>query len=186
MSQDPQYKEYEDRMNKTINALTAEYATIRAGRANPAILDKIRVDYYGAPTPIGQIAAIAVPEARTLTIQPWDISTLKLIEKAIQASDIGINPQNDGRIIRLIFPPLTEERRKEYVKAVHRHAEDGKIAIRAVRRDAIEEFKNLKKKSLITEDDLKDAEKIIQELTDKYCKNIDALTEKKTNEILNI
>lgn len=179
-----QCKAYEEKMNKTLSALSSEFAAVRAGRANPAILDKIRVDYYGTPTPINQIAAIAVTEARTLTIQPWDASVLKAIEKAILTSDIGINPQNDGRIIRLHFPPLNEERRRELDKEVRKYSEDAKIAIRAIRRDAIDVFKAQKKKSEITEDDLKDAEKKMQELTDKYCKEIDAMCSKKSKELL--
>lgn len=181
-----QCKEYEEKMKKSLNSLSAEYATIRAGRANPAVLDKIRVDYYGTPTPVNQMAAIAVVEARTMTIQPWDMSTLKSIEKAIQQSDIGINPQNDGKILRLIFPPLTEERRKEFVKNVHKFGEEAKVAIRSIRRDAIDKFKDSKKKSLITEDDLKDAEKEMQDLTDKYCKEIDGMIETKEKEIMSI
>lgn len=177
-------KEIETKMKKTLASLEAEYAAIRAGRANPAILDKVTVDYYGSPTPINQVAAISVTEARTLTIQPWDISTLRAIEKAINTSDIGINPQNDGKLIRLTFPPLTEERRREIVKSIHKYEEDGKVAIRSIRRDAIEGFKELKKKSMMTEDDLKDAEKDVQDLTDKYCKEIEAVAAKKEKEIM--
>ncbi|HEX3026384.1 MAG TPA: ribosome recycling factor [Clostridia bacterium] len=179
-------KEYHEKMKKTVSVLQNEFAAIRAGRANPAVLDKIRVDYYGTPTPINQMAAISVIEARTLSIQPWDISTLKSIEKAIQQADLGINPQNDGKIIRLMFPPLTEERRKEYVKNIHKLTEDGKVAIRSIRRDAIDKFKDMKKKSVLTEDDLKDAEKEIQELTDKFCKEMDGMCEQKVNEIMSI
>lgn len=180
------FKTYEEKMNKTLAALSSEFAAVRAGRANPAILDKIRVDYYGTPTPINQIAAISVPEARTLTIQPWDASVLKEIEKAILTSDIGINPQNDGKLIRLNFPPLTEERRHELEKEVRKLAEDAKVAIRAIRRDAIDDFKAQKKRSEITEDDLKDAEKKIQEMTDKFCKKIDEMCSKKSKELLEI
>lgn len=176
----------EEKMKKTIAALEEEYAAIRAGRANPAILNKVTVEYYGDPTPISRIAAVSVVEARTLAIQPWDISTLKNIEKAILASDIGVNPQNDGKTIRLTFPQLTEERRKEIVKTVHKYAEDSKIAIRAIRRDAIDEYKSQKKKSLITEDDFKDAENDVQKLTDKYCDQIDKLAAKKEKEIMSI
>jgi len=177
---------HEDKMQKTIDSLLNEFGSVRAGRANPAILDRVRVDYYGVPTPIGQMAAISVAEARNIVILPWDISTLKAIEKAIFASDLGVNPQNDGKVIRISFPSLTEERRKELVKVIHKFAEDGKVAIRAIRRDAIEEYKELKKKSKITEDDLKDSEKDMQDLTDKYCKEIDTLLEKKQKEIMEI
>ena len=177
---------HENKMEKTISALVNEFASIRAGRANPAVLDKLRVDYYGSPTPINQVAAVSVTEARNIVIQPWDISTLKAIEKAIITSDIGINPQNDGKMIRLAFPPLTEERRKELVKNIHKYGEDAKIAIRQIRRDAIEEYKDLKKKSVITEDDLKDSEKDMQDLTDKFCKEIDQLMEKKQKEIMEV
>ena len=173
-------------MKKTVHVLKEEYAEIRAGRANPAVLDKVRVDYYGTPTPINQMAAVSVTEARTLTIQPWDVSTVRSIEKAIQASDIGINPQSDGKIIRLIFPPLTEERRKEIVKDISKMGEDAKVAIRSVRRDAIEKLKALKKSSEITEDDLKQGEKKIQDLTDKFCKEIDQIAQDKDKEIMEI
>ena len=176
----------EEKMNKTVGALMNEYAAIRAGRANPAILDKIVVDYYGAPTPVNQMAAVSVPEARTLLIQPWDKSTLKAIEKAIQTSDIGHNPQNDGSSLRLQFPPLTEERRRELVKGISKYAEEAKVAVRSIRRDAIDKLKELKKKSEITEDDLKDAEKKMQDLTDKFCKEIDGLSAKKEKEIMEI
>ncbi len=181
-----QCEEFEEKMKKTTASLATEYGAIRAGRANPAILDKIRVDYYGTPTPISQVAAISVAEARTLAIHPWDITTVKAIEKAILASDIGINPQNDGKVIRLNFPPLTEERRHDLDKTIHKYAEDAKVAIRAIRRDAIDIFKNKKKKSKITEDDLKDAEKEMQDITDKYCKEIDNMSSKKEKEILEI
>jgi ribosome recycling factor len=181
-----QSKDYEEKMKKAITALGNEFATVRAGRANPAILDKLRIDYYGTPTPVNQIAAISVVEARTLTIQPWDASMTKAVEKAILTSDLGINPQNDGKIIRINFPPLTEERRRELDKTVHKYAEDTKVAIRSIRRDAIDDFKAQKKKSLITEDDLKDAEKKMQDLTDKYCKEIDTMSAKKEKELLEI
>ena len=180
------YTTAEEKMTKTVQALLHEYASVRAGRANPAVLDKVTVDYYGAPTPVGQMAAVSVPEARTLLIQPWDKSTLKSIEKAIQMSDIGLNPQNDGSCIRLIFPPLTEERRKELVKSVYKYAEEAKVAIRSVRRDAIEKFKELKKKAEISEDDLKQAEKKIQDLTDKFSKEIDDTAVRKDKEIMEI
>lgn len=176
----------EDKMNKSVNALVNEYAAIRAGRANPAVLDKVTVDYYGVPTPVNQVAAVSVPEARTLLIQPWDKSTLKAIEKAILTSDIGINPQNDGSVIRLIFPPLTEERRRELVKGVFKYSEEAKVAIRSIRRDALEKLKDKKKKSEITEDDLKDAEKKMQDLTDRFCKEIDDTAAVKEKEIMEI
>lgn len=181
-----QYKEFEDKMKKTVGALSNEYAAVRAGRATPAVLDKVHVDYYGVPTPVNQMAAISVVEARNLLIQPWDISTIKAIEKAIQISDIGINPQNDGKVIRLTFPPLTEERRRELVKNIHKYAEDSKVAIRSIRRDAIDNFKDMKKKSVITEDDLKDAEKQMQDFTDKFCKEIDGMAEAKEKEIMSM
>ena len=180
------YTEYQDKMKKTIDVLAHEFSTLRAGRANAAVLDRVTVDYYGAPTPIQQIATVATPEPRTLTIQPWDQSALKLIEKAIQSSDLGINPQNDGKILRLIFPQLTEERRKDLVKQVHKFGEDAKVSIRNVRRDAIEKYKDMKKKSEITEDDLRESEKDFQDLTDKYCKEIDSLTAKKEKELMEL
>ena len=176
----------EEKMGKTVSVLSAEFASIRAGRANSAVLDKIKVDYYGPPTPINQMAAVSVAEARILTIQPWDVSTLHPIEKAIQASDIGINPQNDGRIIRLVFPQLTEERRKELCKDVKKLAEDSRIAVRSIRRDGIDKVKKMEKASEITEDDLKIAEKKLQDLTDKYIKNIDKLADEKEKEIMAI
>ena len=180
------YVQYTDRMDKTIEVMQANFAAVRAGRANAAVLDQIRVDYYGTPTPINQIASIASPDPRTLTIQPWDGSTMKLIEKAIQASDLGINPQNDGRIIRLLFPQLTEERRKELIKQIRKYGEESKTAIRNIRRDAMEDFKAQKKKSEITEDDQKNAEKDMQKLTDDYVKQIDQLVEKKEKELSEI
>ena len=176
----------EEKMTKTVAVLDREYKSIRAGRANVSVLDKITVDYYGAPTPIQQMAAVSVPEPRILMIQPWDASTLKEIEKAILVSDIGINPQNDGRVIRLAFPPLTEERRKEIVKDVKRTAEDNKVAIRNTRRDALEKLKGLQKSGAITEDDQTNGEKKIQKLTDNYCKEIDELAALKEKEILEI
>ena len=179
-------KKTEEKMDKSIAALTREFATVRAGRANAAVLDKISVDYYGSPTPIQQIATVSVPEARTLQIQPWDTTTLKLIEKAIQTSDIGINPNNDGRVIRLTFPPLTEERRKELVKEVKKMAEDSKVAVRSIRRDAIEKLKAMKKAGDITEDDQQNGEKKIQNVTDKFCAEIDSLQAAKEKEILEI
>lgn len=179
-------KNTEEKMNKTIGVLERDYKSIRAGRANASVLDKIMVDYYGAPTPIQQMAAVSIPEPRVLMIQPWDATTLKAIEKAILVSDIGINPQNDGRVIRLGFPPLTEERRKEIVKEVKKIAEESKVAIRNTRRDAIEKLKALKKANTITEDDVADGEKKIQNLTDKFCKEIDELGSLKEKEILEI
>ena len=180
------YVQYTDKMDKTIEVMQANFAAVRAGRANAAVLDQIRVDYYGTPTPINQIASIASPDPRTLTIQPWDGSTMKLIEKAIQQSDLGINPQNDGRIIRLLFPQLTEERRKELIKQIRKYGEESKTAIRNIRRDAMEDFKAQKKKSEITEDDQKNAEKDIQKLTDDYIKQIEQLVEKKEKELSEI
>ena len=162
------FKTTEEKMSKTVSVLNAEYAAIRAGRANASVLDKIKVDYYGTPTPINQMAAVSVAEARILTIQPWDTSTLHPIEKAIMASDIGINPQNDGRIIRLVFPQLTEERRRDLCKDVKNMAEESRIAIRSIRRDSIDKVKKMEKASEITEDDLKIAEKKIQDFTDKH------------------
>lgn len=179
-------KNTEEKMNKTVEVLERDYKSIRAGRANASVLDRITVDYYGAPTPIEQMAAVSVPEPRVLMISPWDATTLKSIEKAILTSDIGINPQNDGRVIRLSFPPLTEERRKEIVKDVKKFGEDSKVAIRNTRRDAIEKLKALKKANTITEDDVTNGEKKIQNLTDKYCKEIDDLASIKEKEILEI
>ena len=175
-----------EKMQKSIKALQNELATIRAGRANPAVLDKIHVDYYGTPTQINQMAAISVSEARILVIQPWDKSALSLIEKAIQASDLGINPTNDGSVLRITFPQLTEERRRELVKEVHKFGEEGKVAIRSIRRDALEKFKSMKKNSEITEDDLKNCEKDVQNLTDKAVKDIDDVVAAKEKEILSI
>ncbi|HEY8349521.1 MAG TPA: ribosome recycling factor [Clostridia bacterium] len=181
-----EYKDIENKMVKAIGALKEELVGIRAGRANPAILDKITVDYYGVPTPINQLGSISVPEARVIVIQPWDAKILKDIEKAIQKSDIGINPSNDGKVIRLIFPVLTEERRKELTKQVKKIGENAKIAIRNVRRDALEDFKTQKKNGEITEDDLKVAENDIQKLTDKYIEEVDKLVELKEKEIMEV
>ncbi len=175
-----------EKMNKTIDALVREYGTIRAGRANPSVLDRIQVDYYGAPTPINQMAAVSVPEPRTILITPWDKSTLRDIEKAILTSDLGLNPQNDGTALRLSFPPLTEERRKELVKGISKYGEESKVAIRSIRRDALEKLKDMKKKSEITEDDFKGAEKRMQDITDKFCKEIDDIAAKKEKEIMEI
>lgn len=179
-------KNTEEKMNKTVAVLERDYKSIRAGRANVSVLDRITVDYYGCLTPIQQMAAVSVPEPRILMIQPWDATTLKDIEKAILTSDIGINPQNDGRVIRLSFPPLTEERRKDIVKEVRKTAEENKVAIRNTRRDAIEKLKALKKANTITEDDVADGEKKIQNLTDKFCKEIDDLAALKEKEIMEI
>lgn len=176
----------EERMNRRIDHMCSEYAEIRAGRANPAVLDKVKVDYYGAPTPVNQLAAVSVTEARTLTIQPWDASVLREIEKAIQKSDIGINPMNDGKVIRLVFPPLTEDRRKEIVKDVQKIAEDTKVQIRNVRRETIEKLKAMKKAGELTEDDLKQAEKKTQELTDKFTKKADTISADKQKEVLEL
>ena len=181
-----EYKVFEEKMRKSINSVSADFAAVRAGRANAAVLDRIMVDYYGTPTPIHQIASIGSPDPRTLTIQPWDAQAVKLICKAIQESDLGINPQNDGKIIRLAFPQLTEERRKELVKQIAKYAEGGKVAIRNIRRDAVEAFKAQKKNGEITEDDMKIAEKDIQKMTDDMSKEIDALTEKKEKELLEV
>ena len=175
-----------ERMNKSINALIAEYATIRAGRANAAVLDKITVDYYGTATPIQQLATVSATDARTLTIQPWDASVLGGIAKAIQASDLGINPQNDGKVIRLNFPPLTEERRKQICKDIQKTAEDSKIACRQIRRDSIEKLKAMKKASEITEDDLKNGETKIQKITDDFVKQIEKIAADKEAEIMEI
>jgi len=175
-----------EKMEKTLKVLGSDFAAIRAGRANPAVLDRIMVDYYGAPTPINQMAAVSVAEARVLVIQPWDKSTLKAIEKAIQASDIGINPQNDGNVIRLTFPQLTEDRRKELVKDIKKMGEDCKVAIRSIRRDAMEKFKAMKKNGDITEDDLKDCEDEIQKITDKFVKEVEGHVADKEKEILSI
>ena len=181
-----QLKKAEERMGRRIDHMQSEFAAIRAGRANPAVLDKVKVDYYGAPTPVNQLAAVSVTEARTLTIQPWDMSVLKLIEKAIQTSEVGINPQNDGKVIRLVFPPLTEARRKEIVKDVQKSAEETKAQIRNVRRDAIDALKAMKKNGELTEDDLKHGEKKTQDLTDKFIKDIDSRSAVKQKEILEL
>ena len=176
----------EEKMNKTISVLQENFSEVRAGRANPAILNKISVEYYGTPTPINQVAGISVPEARLIMIQPWDTSILKEIEKAILASDIGINPNNDGKVIRLAFPELTEERRKELVKEIKKMAEESKVAIRAIRRDAIDKAKAMQKNSEITEDDLRGAEDSVQKLTDKKIEEIDKILADKEKEILTI
>ena len=173
-------------MEKSISVMLSDFSAIRAGRANPNVLDKVKVDYYGAPTPVNQMAAVSVAEARVLVITPWDKTTLKAIEKAIQASDIGINPQNDGQVIRLTFPQLTEDRRKEIVKDVKKGGEETKVAIRSIRRDAMEKIKAMKKNSEITEDEQKDGEEDIQKMTDKFCKEVDEHVAEKEKEILSI
>ena len=179
-------KVYEEKMEKSINAMMDELASIRAGRANPHVLDKIKVDYYGTPTPIQQVGNISVPEARMIVIQPWEKSLIKAIEKAIQASDLGINPSNDGSVIRLVFPELTEDRRKELAKDVKKKGEAAKVAVRNIRRDANEAFKKQEKNNEISEDDLKDATEQIQKITDKAIEKIDKAVENKTKEILTV
>ena len=179
-----EYKVYEDKMKKSIDSVAADFASVRAGRANASVLDRITVDYYGSPTPIQQIASISSPDPRSLVIQPWDTSAVKLIKKAIETSDLGINPQDDGRSLRLSFPQLTEERRKDLVKQIRKYAEAGKVAIRNIRRDAMDNFKKQEKKSEITEDELKQAEKDLQKLTDDSCKKIDELLAKKEKELM--
>lgn len=179
-------KQASEKMEKCISSLDYEFSTIRAGRANPSVLDKVTVDYYGVPTAINAMAAISVSEARILVVQPWDMSSLKAIEKAIMASDIGITPTNDGKALRIVFPQLTEERRKELVKQIHKYGEEGKIAVRNVRRDAMDKFKAMKKGSEITEDDLKDCEKEIQKLTDKSIEKVDKLCAAKEKEIMTV
>ena len=181
-----EYQEFENKMKKTCDALESQFATIRAGRANSAVLDQITVDYYGVPTPINQVASIATPDARSLLIQPWDGSILKGIEKAIMTSDLGIHPQNDGRMIRLVFPPLTEERRLDLVRQTKKYGEEAKVAIRNIRRDAIEKFKKMQKSSEITEDDYKNTEKDIQKLTDDFIKEIDKIMSNKEKELREI
>ena len=181
-----EYKNIEDKMKKIISVLKEDFANIRAGKANPAILDKVMIDYYGIPTPVNQLGTVSVPEARIITIQPWEAKLLKEIEKAIQKSDININPNNDGKVIRLVFPQLTEERRKELIKTVKKYAEEAKIAIRAIRRDSIEMFKVQKKSGEITEDDLKGIEKDVQNLTDEFIAKIDRLVAAKESEIMEV
>ena len=179
-------KPYEDRMNKSVEALEKELDTIRAGRANPRVLDRIMVDYYGTPTPINQVGNISVPEGRLLQIQPYDASTIKAIEKAIMTSELGINPTNDGKVIRLVFPELTEERRKALAKDVKKKGEDAKVAMRNIRRDALDAFKKEQKKGDLTEDDLKNLEKEIQKLTDDYVAELDKRVDSKNKEILTV
>lgn len=180
------YKSLDDKMEKSISVYSEKLSEVRAGRANPAILNKVKIDYYGTPTPINQVAGVSVPEARLIVIQPWDASVLKDIEKAILASDIGINPNNDGKVIRLNFPELNEERRKEIVKDIRKLAEEAKVAIRSIRRDAMDEAKEMQKKSEITEDDLKNEENEIQKLTDKKVEEIDSMLASKEREVMSI
>ena len=182
---DERIQKYEEKMKKTLGSLEAELATIRAGRANPHILDKLTVDYYGSPTPIQQVANITVPEARMIQIQPWESSMIKAIEKAILCSDLGLNPSNDGKMIRLVFPELTEERRKELVKDVKKKGEGAKVAVRNIRRDANDAFKKLAKQD-VSEDEIKELEDQIQKLTDKYIKEVDKAIENKSKEILTV
>lgn len=179
-------KSAEGRMKKTLNSLQGDFGSVRAGRANAQVLDRITVEYYGTPTPLNQVAAIASPDPRQLTIQPWDASLLRAIEKAINTSDLGINPQNDGRLIRLTFPQLTEERRRDLTKQVKKYGEGAKVAVRNIRRDTVDKVKAMKKKSEITEDDAKDMEKDIQKLTDDYCKKIDTMTADKEKELMSV
>jgi len=177
------HKEFKERMQKSLDHLASEFATVRAGRANPAVLDHIQVEYYGSPTPIQQVASISSPDPRSLVIQPWDSSILKGIEKAILTSDLGINPTNDGKCIRLLFPQLTEERRKDLAKQVKKYGEECKVAIRNIRRDAMDTYKKQQKASEITEDDLKGMEKDMQKMTDEYIKKVDEMTAKKEKEL---
>ena len=180
------YTNLKERMEKSIGAFKEKLSEIRAGRANPAILNKVKIDYYGTPTPINQVAGVSVPEARLIVIQPWDVSVLKDIEKAILASDIGLNPNNDGKVIRLAFPELTEERRKDLAKEIRKIAEEAKVSIRAIRRDGIDEAKVKQKNSEITEDELKSAETEIQKITDKYIDEIDKILADKEKEIMSV
>ena len=182
---DARLQQYEDKMRKAIEFLEGDYNTIRAGRANPHVLDKIRVDYYGTPTPIQQVSNVTVPEPRIIQIAPWEKSLIKVIEKAIMTSDIGINPTNDGVVIRLVFPELTEERRKDLVKDVKKRGEEGKVAIRNTRRDGNDAFKKLAKTE-VSEDEIKELEEKLQKMTDKFIKNIDKLVEEKSKEILTV
>ena len=181
-----EYKVYQEKMKKSIDSVVSDFDAVRAGRANSAVLNRISVDYYGTPTPIQQIAAVGTPDPRTLVITPWDASALRGIEKAILESDLGINPSNDGKSIRLAFPQLTEERRKELVKQIRKYAENGKVAVRNIRRDAVDHFKKMQKASEITEDELKSAEKDLQKLTDDSCKEIDTLLANKEKELMSV
>ena len=184
MSLSAELKPFDEKMLKTIESVKADFAAVRAGRANAGVLDRITVEYYGSPTPLNQVAAISSPDPRTLTIQPWDRSLMKAIEKAILTSDLGIHPQNDGVVIRLAFPQLTEERRRDLTKQVRKYGEGGKVAIRNIRRDAMDTLKKMKKKNELTEDDQKNLEKELQDLTDKRCKDVDELTAKKEKELM--
>ena len=181
-----EYKVYEEKMKKSIESVAGDFAAVRAGRANASVLNRIMVDYYGTPTPIQQVASVGSPDPRTLVITPWDAKALRSIEKAILESDLGINPQNDGKCIRLAFPQLTEERRKELVKQIHKYTEGGKVAIRNIRRDAMENFKKQQKNSEITEDEMKMVEKDMQKLTDDSCKELDKLLENKEKELMSV
>ena len=183
---DSSVKVYQEKMTKTVSVLKEEFNAVRAGRANPHILDKITVDYYGQATPLQQVGNITVPEARMIQIQPWDASVIKAIEKALNMSDIGIPPSSDGKVIRLVFPELTEEKRKELTKKVKHLGEEAKVAVRNIRRDAVQDFKKQEQDKLLTEDDLKDLETEIQELTDKFVKEIDKAVEEKTKEIMTV
>lgn len=183
---DERIREYDTKMIKSYDNLLAEFGAIRAGRANPHVLDRIVVDYYGTPTPLQQVGNITVPEARMIQIQPWDASLVKAIEKALMTSDLGINPSNDGKVIRLVFPELTEERRKDLVKDVKKKGENAKIAVRNIRRDANDSFKKLSKASDVSEDDIKELEDKVQKMTDKYIKEIDKAVEEKSKEILTV
>ena len=183
---DELYQPFEEKMRKTISVLKDELGAIRAGRANPALLDRITVDYYGALTPITQLCNLSVPEARIIVIQPWEARMLKEVEKAIQKSDLGINPNNDGKVLRLIFPVLTEERRKDLTKMTKKLGEESKVALRAIRRDAVEQFKKEKKSGEMTEDDLRDAEKEIQTVTERYVAEVDKALAEKEKEIMEI
>ena len=180
------FKDYTRKMERTLEVLQEEFGAVRAGRANARVLDRISVEYYGSETPIGQVASISSPDPRTLVIQPWDNSLLRAIEKAIQQSDLGINPQNDGKVVRLTFPQLTEERRRDLAKQVKKYSEAGKVAVRNIRRDTMDKIKAMKKKAEITEDDVKDLEKDIQKLTDDYCKKIDVLAAEKEKELMSV
>jgi ribosome recycling factor len=180
------FKDFSRRMEKALEHLAEEFAAVRAGRANAKVLDRITVEYYGSETPLNGVATISSPDARTLVVSPWDTKLLKDIQKAIQTSDLGINPQNDGRVIRLVFPQLTEERRKELAKQVRKYGEDGKVAVRNIRRDAMDKFKKMQKSNELTEDDLKIMEKDLQKLTDEYIKEVEKLTEAKEKELFSI
>lgn len=181
-----QIKHCKEKMQKTLDSLDREFKTVKAGRANPNVLDRVTVDYYGTPTPINQMAAVSVAEARILVIQPWDISTLHSIEKAIQKSDIGINPTNDGKVLRLVFPQLTEEKRKDLCKDIKKMGEEAKVAVRSARRDTMDKLKAMKKNSEITEDELKNAEKDVQKVTDNFCAEVDSMVSEKDKEIMSI